>query len=303
MMKSVGERELAWLQNFAKPRLPREPIYRAINDYKEASPNVQKQNLRDYLTLVPLVIPGQAEFNKPTIRHPDLSPSNIFISNSGEITGLIDWQHASVMPLFLQAKIPKHFQNWGDEDSENSRPPRLPENYEELDENEQSHALERYRRRQVHYFYVNYTNRHNEAHSKVLDLPHLVITNKLYTTAASPWEGDNISLKAGIIALSKGWTKVPHFHIRGPFPIKYTQSEITQSLDINKKQQEGDVDMQLLRRCFTTNIQGWVSLELYDQARARVEDVRQQMIDLLDTDDEKKELEEHWPFQDHVEIE
>jgi hypothetical protein len=55
------------------------------------------------------------------MRHPDLSPSKIFSPDSGNITGVIDWQHATVLPIFLQAKIPKHFQNYGDDESENFR--------------------------------------------------------------------------------------------------------------------------------------------------------------------------------------
>jgi hypothetical protein len=30
--------------------------------------------------------------------------------------------------------------------------------------------------------------------------------------------------------------------------------------------------------------------------------VRQQMIDAADTDEERQEIKENWPFQDHVEI-
>jgi hypothetical protein len=102
---------------------------------------------RDYLNLVPLPVPKQARLSRPTVRHPDLSPSYIFDSDAGEITGLIDWQHTSVLPLFLQGKIPKHFQNWGDENSENFRAPRLPENFDDMEESEQVSALETYRKR------------------------------------------------------------------------------------------------------------------------------------------------------------
>jgi hypothetical protein len=45
-----------------------------------------------------------------------------------------------------------------------------------------------------------------------------------------------------------------------------------------------------------------VSSELYEQAKARAQDVRQQMMDAADTDEERKEIEENWPFQDHIEI-
>jgi hypothetical protein len=302
-MKSVGERELAWLRKFATPRHPREPLYRAFYDNQIVSPDVQMQVLRDYLNLVPLLVPEQAELSKPTIRHPDLSPSNILVSSSGEITGLIDWQHTSVLPLFLQAKLPKHFQNWGDEDSENFRAPRLPENFNDLEESEKISALETYRKRQVHYFYVGYTERHNKPHFQAISNPHLVRMNRLYDTAARPWEGDNTSLKAGIIKISRSHLLDMTFsRTRKDFPVSYTGEEIVQCLAIDEKQHEADAQMQTLRDCFTTNIDGWVSPELYEQAKARAQDVRQQMIDVVDTDEERQEIEENWPFQDHIEI-
>jgi hypothetical protein len=51
-------------------------------------------------------------------------------------------------------------------------------------------------------------------------------------------------------------------------------SDITQYLAIDEKQQEADAQIQTLRDCFTANIDGWVSSELYEQAKARAEDVR-----------------------------
>lgn len=53
-------------------------------------PQVQQTSLDDYLSVVPHLAPQQAELNLPTMRHPDLSPSNIFINDSNEITGIID---------------------------------------------------------------------------------------------------------------------------------------------------------------------------------------------------------------------
>lgn len=82
------------------------------------------------------MVPQADELNIPTIRHPDLSPTNIFVSDTGEITGVIDWEHTVILPIFLQAKIPKHFQNNGDEDSENFRQPRAPSNFDTLTESE-----------------------------------------------------------------------------------------------------------------------------------------------------------------------
>lgn len=233
-MRSVCEREIAWLQRFGRFRHPREPLYRAFYSHQEVDPEVQKQSLRDYLRVVPLVIPEQSEFNLPTVRHPDLSPNNIFVSNSGDITGLIDWQHTSILPLFLQAKIPKHFQNWGDDESESMRPPRLPDNFDSMAASEKEAELEVYRRRQTHYFYMGYTGRNNETHFNALGKAGLAMTNKLFDTAARPWEGDNTSLKAEIIRASRHWSDMRSSQAKShDFPVHYTEEEVTKCLAID----------------------------------------------------------------------
>lgn len=56
--------------------------------------------------------------HRPVMRYPGFQPNNILVSETNEIVGLIDWQHCSILPLGLAAGIPKHFQNYGDLDSE-----------------------------------------------------------------------------------------------------------------------------------------------------------------------------------------
>ena len=123
---------------------------------------------------------------EPTIRHPDLSSSNIFISDSGDITGIIDWQHATILPIFLQAKIPKHFQNYSDDDSENFRPPKLAEEFATMSNSDKEIEMELYRRRQVHYFYLGYTSEINKAHFHAMGKYNLILRNQLYDVAGRP---------------------------------------------------------------------------------------------------------------------
>ena len=44
--------------------------------------------------------PKEAFLNRLTLRHPDLNPNNIFISEEADIMGLIDWQHSKILPFF-----------------------------------------------------------------------------------------------------------------------------------------------------------------------------------------------------------
>jgi hypothetical protein len=88
--------------------------------------------LKSYLQIAPDLVPKRDEHMiRPSIRHPDLQPNNVFVSQNLEITGLIDWQHCAILPLFLHAGIPGSLQNYGDTVSESLETPQLPANFDE----------------------------------------------------------------------------------------------------------------------------------------------------------------------------
>lgn len=84
----------------------------------------------------------------------------------------------------------------------------------------------------------------------------LVMANKMYDIAARPWKGDNTSLKAEIVGISRVWPEVIPFHTKGILPVNHTEKKVTQYLTVDEKQQEADTQMQTLCDCFTTNIDG-----------------------------------------------
>ncbi len=100
----MGRKELLWLENPGQPRYPQYPLYRVINNYEKAKPDPHIKSLRAYLKVARFLVPHK-EMNRPMIRHQYLALDNIFISESGEITNMIDWQHCADLPLFLQAEI------------------------------------------------------------------------------------------------------------------------------------------------------------------------------------------------------
>ncbi|RDL37507.1 uncharacterized protein BP5553_04940 [Venustampulla echinocandica] len=123
------------------------------------SPTAHIQRLSGYLRIPPsLEISPDHPFSRPTLRHPDFSPNNILIGSSNDIVGIIDWQHAMVQPLCLCAGIPRHFQNWGDPVSETLTKPEieLPENFDNLNQYEQSAAQETMRKGLVHFTTLNH---------------------------------------------------------------------------------------------------------------------------------------------------
>lgn len=125
-------KELAWLRAYGRPRFPFERAYRESTNYRLSDPSEHIALLEFYLKIAPELLPPD-EFLRPVLRHPDLQPNNIFVSDDFDIVGLIDWQHASVLPVFLAAGIPKFFQNYDDPESLYFRPPPTPD-LDDMDE-------------------------------------------------------------------------------------------------------------------------------------------------------------------------
>ncbi|KAL2070679.1 hypothetical protein VTL71DRAFT_13705 [Oculimacula yallundae] len=179
---------------------------------------------------------------------------NILISDSGDITGLIDWQHATILLIFLQAKIPKHFQNYGNDDSENFRRPKLVEDFANMTNSDKEVEMERYRRRQVHYFYLGYTNDLNKAHFQAIGKHNLVLRNQLYNTVGRPWEAK--------------WSEIAS--PEDNCPIRYSPAEVEECLDRDAKQ--NSVDEQMHKE--------------FKSARVRAEVIKNELAEGADTDEQ-----------------
>jgi hypothetical protein len=102
--------------------------------------------LNQRFRLAPAIFPA-SEFCSPTLSHPNFHAGNIFVNNDKAmfVTGIIDWQRASLRPLF-EIEIPEVV-NIDNRDLEYVRLPSgelqqpiLPDNFEELENLEKDMA-------------------------------------------------------------------------------------------------------------------------------------------------------------------
>ncbi|KAL1978987.1 hypothetical protein VTN96DRAFT_7615 [Rasamsonia emersonii] len=306
VLRAVAKRELAWTKKYARPRFPFEPLYREIYNNQKVDPADHIKNLSDYLQIADFLAPkAGSNLNRPTIRHPDLQPNNIFVSDSLEIVGLIDWQHCSVLPLFLQAGPPRYFQNYGDEESENLVTPQLPQNFTQLNEKEQEAALDLFRRRQLHYYYFAMTAKFNKEHFDACTDEQVVLKQKLFQHAGSPWEGDNISLKADLIRATRRWREIASMGDVKCYscPLNYSSEEVEKCLKLEAEQREADEDMERSRSYLGVTVDGWVSTERYDNSKELNERLKAEAIASAESEDIRAQIEKNWPFNDRDEDE
>jgi hypothetical protein len=217
--------------------------------------------------------------------------------------GIIDWQHAVVLPLCLCAGIPNPFQNWGDPLSETLAKPevKLPENFDQLSQEEQATVQETMRKRIVHFYYaaltmtrmpdhfdqlsqeeqatVQETMRKRIVHFyyAALTMTHMpdhfdafrdensMLRAKPFHYAGAPWEGDSVSLKHALIQAYHNWRMCLDGEGKpaqsAEFPVHYSEEEIQRCLDDYKQEQEKLQELAEMRDLIGTDAVGWVPNE------------------------------------------
>ncbi|KAF1962350.1 kinase-like protein [Byssothecium circinans] len=302
---AVGERELRWTKNFAKPRLHYERLYREVHKFKKMDPQSHVDALNKYLELAKcLGYPPESHLSRPVLRHPDLQPNNIILSETLEIVGLIDWQHATIVPSCLAAGIPKHFQNYGDPESEcMAQPARdLPPNFDELSPEEQASVKSQLVRRQTHFLYAALTLQYNEEHYDAIFNNGVIVHQRLYKHAGTPWEGDSITLEAELINANQHWQEIVSsgaIACETP-PIRYSDESITSIMDVHRQQEEMDAVMDQMRETLGVDVYGWVPNEEFAATRELARHIKERMIDAADAA-EKDGVRNHFPFDDFAE--
>jgi hypothetical protein len=258
-----AENELAYLRRFGRPLLPFQCARREAHKYQEQPPSDHIENLDRYLLIASSLIPRNPALGHFRICHPDLQPSNIIVSRSPDsnlhVVGLIDWQHTSILPLFLLTGIPQQLQNYADIGSQSMTSPSLPGKLDDLDETQKSKEMELYRRRLVHNHYIKNTGEYNELHYAALTDPVGVLHRRLFCHASDPWEGETLTLKVALIQamkLMKGWKTLTEGG--PPCPVVFDPDDVHETMKLDAEQKEADETLEACRDVIGFGPEGWV---------------------------------------------
>jgi hypothetical protein len=307
VLQAPAEKELAWLRWYGRPRYPFDRAYRETFNYQKQDPKEHVASLKDYIRLAPYLVPTNEKLNLPVLRHPDLQPNNIFVSEDFKITGIIDWQHASVLPTFLAAGMPNSFQNYSDEGSTSFIPPRLPDNLESMDEEEKAEELELFRRRHVHFFYLGFTQRMNEPHWKALEQEGGLLKRRIFDHAGRPWEGLNTPLHVDLAWVAQAWPEIVPPGPDGmmpPCPITISEEEVQKRFALDESLRQVDAQMERINRLLNAGSDGWTSNETYEEAKERARLYKAEGLESISDDPWLQEIsDKHWPFDDYDEDE
>ncbi|KAL0958523.1 hypothetical protein HGRIS_000664 [Hohenbuehelia grisea] len=293
-----ARKELAYLERFGKPLLPFHRERREAYEYKEQSPLDHINNLERYLLLAPSLVPKNPSLHPFRIRHPDLQPSNIIVSTSSDsdqlkIVGLLDWQHASILPLFLIPGIPNLLQNYDDPVSQALIPPSLPANMDEMDEDDQYHAWALYHRRLVHFQYVKNTAEHNKLHHDALSN---LFTCRLFYQAGYPWEAETHALKTTLIEATELWGRLAGEDI--PCPVVFDPEDLRKTKELSPKLQLADENFEGCQGMIGFDTETWVSNEHYKMAMDLAELLKSKILTQISDEEVRAKTEANWFLSD-----
>lgn len=275
-------------------------MLREIFDLEKQRPSVHLDSLRKYLQISSRLIPDGEELVRPVIRHPDLRPSNIFVSDDYEITSLIDWQSATILPLFLQSGIPDDLDNSGSTSCPET--PRLASNISVLDDDSRREQIEYFNKQQLHHLYLVETSKHNPTHYEALTIPFAIGRRKVYDLASAPWQGDNIPLRSSLIFLKQQWSQLSA-KPGVPCPITFDEEEERDCFRLDELEREAVEQLQSSMETLGLGPEGWISNENYDAAKEAIARMKEMCLEQAETEFERVAIRDHWVYDDMSEEE
>ncbi|KAH8816100.1 hypothetical protein F5884DRAFT_747609 [Xylogone sp. PMI_703] len=287
-VEAMARNEMEFIKLYAKPRMN----YHRSSTEPE-SPAEALDLLQRYLKLTPAMVPpvGKEDTHSPTLWHPDLH-----LDNSEEITRIIDWQSAAIMPFYYQCGIPRMFRHPG-KSIGHWIVPELPADYESLDPAGKAKANAQRDSEVCQSYYEVQTADNNPRHWAAIQLWDAEIRTEPSRLAINVWEDKDIFfLRRALLSIVEQWSQLcPD---SGPCPVSFSEQE----LKLHYAEEESMSDMGEILKLFKNNWglppDGMVDPAHFNRIKALLPDLREAFIAGGDDEEQKKLFDKLWPFQD-----
>lgn len=235
----------------------------------------------------------------------DLNPTNIFVSDSCEVSCIIDWQHTTLLPLLLDAGNPPLFENPDPAPPKDYAAPALPENYASLNSEEKEYADELHRRRMLFNLYMIFNGKDNKDHLAALRAPLLAQRQHLIERAGMPWTGNTVTLQGALMRVVDGWDLLAlEGHGDVECPISFSAEEAEAFYELEKNWFNANILVEHWREVLDgMSEDGWVRSEDFEGAVEKNRALKKEWYEMGEDDEDRALVERGWPFDDREEVE
>ncbi|KAH8589704.1 kinase subdomain-containing protein [Bisporella sp. PMI_857] len=269
------------------------------------STNLKLNVLQDYLKISIHALPKDNSTHTPTLWHPDLHTSNIFVDavEQTRITCIIDWQATHAAPLFMQVRHPALLEFDGPVPEGLGLPPP-PANHNQLNSEAQM-ELDRLRSAQSLYklYEIELLEQHKSAGRALQNRNSL--TTAMANLAGSIFTDGEPVLLGYLIKATEEWSTIVGVDSSGnpllPCPISYTEDQKQQQREMEMKWKLGVVLMDNLIEDLGV-YSGWnglVNHRDYEAMRSKLLKCKEHFLQhMAQTPQEREQWLKAWPFTD-----
>ncbi|PLB54903.1 hypothetical protein P170DRAFT_398674 [Aspergillus steynii IBT 23096] len=288
---AAARREMSIIQHHAKPQ-PRQVFLLPTNHNIHPSEHISL--LSQFLQLAPHLSPS-GTYSAPTLRHPDLSLSNILLApGSTKIISIIDWQDTVISPRFMQSGYPA-FCEHDSSQPQSLQIPSLPDDFDQMSIEQQRECIAAFRLEEANLYYTAATGIHNEQHMELLKLPHLGMRQYLLRQTGYPWDADLINLRAALVGVTTPsvWTGLSS----EACPVVFSAGEREEAMAESQGWNESEQLLSRVREHLGIDAEGGTEPENYERAREGNRRFRMEMVRQAE-EDQREVSWRNWPYKD-----
>ncbi|KAL9028948.1 MAG: hypothetical protein Q9196_002754 [Gyalolechia fulgens] len=172
--------------------------------------------------------------------------------------------------------------------------PKLSENFEEMNPEEQRKAFLDLKHKQANLYYTAATGLKCQCHMRALRLPYLGMRQYLIKQAGMPWDGDLFNLRAALIGVHSKWDDLVG---ECACPVSFTHEEVRIAMQESREWNEAAEVLNTIRDALRIDGEGGTDPENYSRAEALNKEWRIQLPKEVEAG-EKERCWQIWPFKD-----
>lgn len=286
---ALALKEEAWIGAHAKPNVHDDP-FRAVAGAQTPAEHIAV--LQQYRAIAPALVPTDARVTASVLWHPDLNPGNVFITEAGELTSVIDWQGAWAGPLYLQMNTPAFVAYTGPDLPSGAELPVLPETFNRMHASRQEVVRKDHRAKMLHKLYE----------IKQL-LPFKIGAKETRVmpvrAAGRTWKDGILPLQLALLEVVTSWPSLSTPDV--PCPLQFTRDDVQALVAKRDRYCEWHSLLDDLRLSFGMRLYGWVPPGEYGSKKELLGATRGALPEGLTREmDAIVPGEGWWPFRDTV---
>ncbi len=250
---------------------------------------------------MPYLLPTDQTIQTSCLWHIDLHVENIFVNpqKPTEVVSIIDWQSASLEPLFMRGQQP-YFLDYEGPLTVGLERPRLPEDLEKMNPEAQRKAMALCYQQALVVYYRTLLSFQIPRLYRAFEFQETPSFYLLLLSQSLLVDGEAHYL-AVVRDLESDWAELPGVQALGnpPFPLHFSEEE---QAEIEADVEGAQYGIDLMRRVKKGMGEWWpekgyVSPERYEGSIKGLQEMKEQVIDLLAKNDgDRQEWEACWPF-------